>query len=136
MKLYLAGPMTGIPQFNFPLFIAAAGELRDRGHEVVTPAELDSPKARKAALASPDGDLVAYETKTGETFGSLLARDVKLIADGDIEAVVVLPGWRRSRGARLETFVAFLCGKPTVYYPTLKRVPFTSLLSAWAGRAR
>ena len=131
MRLYLAGPMTGIPQFNFPLFIEATEHLRTLGHDVVTPAELDSPEALSAALASPDGDLANYQAATGETFGTLLSRDVRMIADEGIEGVVVLPGWERSRGARLETFVAHLLGLPVLRYPGLWRIPKVLLAGAW-----
>lgn len=116
MKVYLAGPMTGIPQMNFPAFDAAAKDLRARGYEVVSPAELDSPVSRAAALAATDGDLSSYSRETGETWGDLLARDVKIIADEGVEGIVVLPGWEKSRGARLETFVARLCDLPIYAY--------------------
>lgn len=134
MRLYLAGPMTGKPQFNFPDFDRMAGLLRANGYEVVNPAELDDPKSRAAALASVDGALGSL--KTGETWGDFLSRDVKLIADGGIDGVVVLLGWEKSRGARLETFVArALCGK-TVYTwggGVLRIVPALTLVKAWAG---
>jgi hypothetical protein len=113
-KYYLAGPMTGIPQFNFPAFDSAAARLREAGYDIVTPSELDSPEARKAALASPDGDPDGYKRETGETWGDLLARDVKIVAD-EVDGVAVLPGWASSRGARLEVFVARLCGKPILH---------------------
>lgn len=136
MRLYLAGPMTGIPQFNIPAFDAAAKRLRGEGFDVVSPAELDGPKVRRILLASPDGrdDLMAL---TGESWGDFLARDVKLIADGGIELIAVLPGWDRSRGARLETFVgAALCGLPVVAYEEnlpVQVVRPIELVRAWAG---
>lgn len=110
MKLYLAGPMTGVPQFNFPMFNRAAAFLRSLGHEVINPAEEDSPEIRTRALASLDGDPAALLRDTGESWGTLLARDVKIVAD-DIEGIVLLPGWLGSRGALLEATVAFLCKK-------------------------
>lgn len=112
--LYIAGPMTGLPQFNVPAFDMLAQRLRDAGYTIVSPAELDSPEVRKYALASPDGKLDPNNQIAGETWGDMLARDVKVIADV-VEGIVVLPNWFKSRGARLEVFVALLCNKP-VYF--------------------
>lgn len=139
MKVYLAGPMTGIPRFNFPAFDDAATMLRKRGYDVVSPAELDSPEHRAAAMASTDGDPTAYNSQTGETWGDLLARDVKLIADEGVEAIVVLPGWECSRGARLETFVGGLCGLRVYAFDghgILYEVAADTLGAAWATTAR
>lgn len=131
MRAYLAGPMSGIPQFNFPAFDAGAAELRALGYEVVSPAEMDDPASRKAAMESPDG-APGSGSSDGETWGDFLARDVKLIADGGIEAIFVLPGWERSRGARLETMVAHLVG---IYVYTLDSEPVgpLELARAWVG---
>lgn len=130
--IYVGGPMTGLPMFNFPAFDAAAAELRDRGYTVVSPAELDDPETRRAALASPDGSPGSGSTN-GETWGDFLSRDVKLIAD-KVDAIAVIDGWEKSRGARLETFVGrMLCGKPVVYYPSLRKVPKRQLAKAWLG---
>jgi hypothetical protein len=137
MRLYVAGPMTHYPHFNYPAFIAAATLLRYRGYDVVSPAELDDPEDRAAALASRDGNPATY---TGtSTWGDFLARDVKLLADDGIEGIVVLPGWKASRGARLETFVASaLCGLPVFYYEAwgddLLPVPLIELVRAWAAK--
>ena len=114
-KFYIAGPMTGIPQFNFPAFDVAAASLRSFGYEVVSPVELDDEESRAAALSNETGDPYAYEDDTNETWGDLLSRDVKLIAD-EVDAVICLPGWEKSKGARLEVFVARTCGKPVYSY--------------------
>ena len=109
MKYYLAGPMSWVPQFNIPAFDRATKELRANGYEIFSPAELDSDEVRAAALKSKDGD--PADVTSIETWGDMLARDVKLIADECDGGVVFLDGWERSRGARLEAFVGILCGR-------------------------
>lgn len=117
MRLYVAGPMSGIPHFNIPLFDRVTADLRRMGHTVTNPAEEDPPPVREAALASKHGD-PADLLPTGSTHGDLLARDVKLIADG-IDGIVLLAGWEKSKGARLEAFVALTYGKPVYRLKTL-----------------
>ncbi|MFU7262033.1 DUF4406 domain-containing protein, partial [Pseudomonas aeruginosa] len=38
-RIYLAGPMTGLPEHNFPAFHAEAARLRSLGYQVENPAE-------------------------------------------------------------------------------------------------
>jgi hypothetical protein len=112
---YLAGPMRGFPQCNFPAFIAAADKLRAAGHTIISPAEMDSPETRKEAMQCVGGE--DLKTYGGETTGSILARDVRIVAD-DVTGIVFLPGWSHSRGARLEAFVALLYDKElAVFFP-------------------
>lgn len=111
MKWYLAGKMSGIPQHNIPAFDAAAAELRAKGHEITSPAELDDPAIRTAALDDMSGSL----NLIGESWGNVLARDVHLVADA-VDGIVFLPAWDTSRGARLEAYVGLLCGKQFAYY--------------------
>ncbi len=112
--LYLGGPMTGKPQFNFPAFDRAAERLREHGYGIVSPAELDDPETRDAALASADG-APGTGSHSGQTWADFLARDVKLIAD-KVDGIVLLDGWEKSKGARLECFVARLDNKPIYLY--------------------
>ena len=103
---YLAGPMSGYPQFNFPLFYSATAALRAAGYNIISPAELDAQHGvDKEALASTDGDAA----KLSQTWGDLLARDVKIVAD-TAQGIIFLPNWSKSRGAKLEAFTALLCG--------------------------
>ena len=134
-KAYLAGPMTGYPSFNFPLFIKAAAELREMEFEVVSPAELDDEKARAAAMASEWGDPEEYARLTGLSWADFLSRDVKLIADGGFDMIIVLPGWEQSRGARLETFVGMLCGIGIYAYQDghVVTLSMAQKVQAWTG---
>ena len=105
MKVYLAGPMTNVPHYNFPLFDQVAALLRAGGWEVISPAEEDRKRKIGAiAEASPDG-----KSELPETWADVLGRDLKLIADGGVEGIVFLPGWTQSRGARLEAQIGLLC---------------------------
>jgi hypothetical protein len=102
-SFYLAGPMSGLPQFNFPAFYAGATDLRGRGYEIVSPAELDDEQTKADAMASANGN--PQDAK--RTWADFLARDVKIVAD-QVQGIVFLPDWHKSRGARLEAFVGLL----------------------------
>lgn len=128
MRLYVSGPMTGLARFNYPAFDRAAVELRSRGMEVISPAEVAGSELRAKALASPDGDGSTLGIEHSR--GTLLAEELRLIID-HVDRVAVLPGWQRSGGALLETFAAVLHGKRVVYYPSLRRVPRRTLIRAW-----
>lgn len=97
--------MSGLPQFNFPAFYAAAKTLRAMNFEVVSPAELDDEEDAGVAMASSTGN----PKDAKRSWGDFLARDVKILADGDIKGIVFLKGWTKSRGARLEATVGLLC---------------------------
>jgi hypothetical protein len=104
VSYYLAGPMSGIPQCNFPAFTKAAQTLRDWGYNIISPAELDSPDMIAAAMANTTGEI----TPGGPTWGDFLSRDVKIVAD-KVGGIILLDGWRKSRGAKLEVCVGLLC---------------------------
>lgn len=106
MKIYLAGPMTGIPYFNFPAFNDAASMLRDQGHEVFNPAEADN--ARHGTDISRDnfkGDPGIAIAKYGFSLREALAEDFAYLCE-EAEAIALLPGWEASSGARAEWAVA------------------------------
>ncbi|BCQ23135.1 DUF4406 domain-containing protein [Caballeronia sp. NK8] len=84
MKLYVAGPMTGYPELNFPAFHAEAARLRALGFEIVNPAEVD---------VGPNPAWLAC-----------MRADIKLLVDCD--GIALLPGWEQSPGATLEHTIA------------------------------
>jgi len=93
MKLYLSGPMSGIPDNNAPAFKLAAAHLRFQGYEVVVPHELD------------------HNDRGSKTWGDFMGRDIKLIADGDFDGIVMIPYWEKSNGARVELLTMLLLNK-------------------------
>lgn len=105
---YLAGPMTGIPQYNFPAFDRAAAALRKKGYRIQSPAELDSPEERVRAMASADGSPGDY----GNNWRWPLRRDADIVMNDDCIGVICIEGWEASRGAKLETYIAEAFDKP------------------------
>lgn len=106
--VYLAGPMRGMPEHNFPAFHAASGDLRSRGFEVWSPAEYDEGRG-----FDPKRD-------TPASLASYMEEDLAAVCRAD--AVVVLPGWEGSQGARLEVQVARALEIPVLSYPELEPV--------------
>lgn len=111
---YLAGPMSGLPLFNFPAFRAAREDLRARGIAVYCPAEADE-LAGFDPTSDPADDLAVY-----------MRRDLAAVAQS--AGVIVLPGWRASAGVQREVTVAGWCGLPILEYPDLTPVQPESIL--------
>lgn len=111
MKVYLAGPMTGIEDWNFPAFIDGARALREAGHEVISPAEHDLELGYVEVTARDDGDVPIHFDIT-ESFDRevVLAWDCEQIPTCD--AVVLLCGYGKSSGVRQELATAWATGVP------------------------
>jgi Domain of unknown function (DUF4406) len=92
-RVYLAGGMTGHPELNFPLFHRMAASLRASGYEVMNPAEIcPDPTAKWEDCMR--ADLAALVT---------------------CDAIALLPGWEKSRGASLEHTVAMALGMRPIF---------------------
>jgi hypothetical protein len=87
MRVYLSGPMTGLPDCNFPAFHAAAAAWRSMGWDVANPAE------------SFGGDATL-------PYLTYCRHDVKLLKTCDL--IAVLPGWDAptARGSLWEVAIA------------------------------
>lgn len=109
MRVYLSGPMRGIPEWNYPLFNAAAAEIRARGHECFNPAEHDGG-------VDPTG-LTGHEDlgELGFDLRAALEADTTWICR-EAEAILVLPGWERSKGAAAEVALGRALGLPILRF--------------------
>ena len=114
MKIYIAGPMTGLPEYNFPAFDKAAAILTAQGHEVFNPAQNDRDHGFDAS------GLVGHEAeRLGFSLRRALKQDLSWICD-HAEALVLLEGWERSKGVRAEMALAEALGIPKY---ELERLP-------------
>ena len=98
MRIYIAGPMTGMPEHNFPAFHSAAQRLRRAGWDVVNPAE-------------------NFSGRTDLPRADYMRADVAALVECD--AIALLPGWEDSRGAKVEYLLAREMGLKTIDVATL-----------------
>jgi Domain of unknown function (DUF4406) len=110
MKIYLAGPMRGIREFNFPAFYAAAAKLRAEGHEVFSPAERDNEKhGVDISKGNARGDERLATEQHGFNLRDALGDDLAWIC-AHADGIALLPGWEVSKGANAERATAIALG--------------------------
>jgi len=102
--VYIAGPMRGIPLFNFPAFYRAAALLQMLGHKPINPAELDQQAGFDPSTLPEDYDWQNLDA-IGFSLRDAAKRDLVAIVES-ATAILLLPGWERSKGARAERAVA------------------------------
>lgn len=104
--VYLAGPMRGLANFNKPAFMAGADALRAKGFRVFNPVEETIRIYGEGVYESnPAGDEAATPIDPRKVFFNDIAF-ICLYAD----AVVLLPGWEKSKGATAEKSIADALG--------------------------
>ena len=114
MKLYIAGPMRGYPEFNFPAFHAAAKNLREQGHYVFSPAEKDEEVHGEGfSKEFATGDLAEAESK-GFSLRRALGDDLAWICK-EADGIYLLKGWENSKGANAEKATAEALGLAVLY---------------------
>jgi hypothetical protein len=112
--VYLAGPMSNIAGFNFPLFFDATDWLRNvLGWKVWSPAEKDLdtiPWDEMQTVPGFDtGDLKTYCENSSFTMSNAMEWDLPAIMNSD--GIVLLPGWETSTGCRWERTCAEALGR-------------------------
>lgn len=96
-RAYLAGPMRGYPQLNYPAFLDAARKLRAAGWHIWSPVEHN--------IENGIDDTQYAELRKA------LAADLSYICQ-HADAVIVLPGWQQSLGVNAEVAAARALGLP------------------------
>lgn len=114
MNIYLAGPMRGYKDFNFPAFFEAAAKLEAEGHEVFNPAARDTKEWGSEKLKSETGSEKEVADRLGFKDSLTLIRRC-LLADTRYictraDAIYVLPGWEKSKGAQAERALGIAIG--------------------------
>lgn len=87
--VYIAGPMTGYPNYNYDSFHAAAAKWRGSGWKVMNPAE-------------------SFGGNQKLTYERYMRNAIRLVLKS--RAVALLPGWEKSKGAQMEVLIASRMG--------------------------
>lgn len=106
MKYYLAGPMTGVPEYNFPLFTEVASRLRAQGAEIVSPHEIDHGETR--------------ETRGGLPYHTYMRAGLRRLLD--CHGIILLPDWKNSVGTIAEFRVALACGMEYAQWDNILKI--------------
>lgn len=101
-QVYVAGPMTGLPEFNFPAFFSKAKELESKGWKVWNPAAKDEEANIDKEAMKTGNDKIAIER--GFDMREAFKWDADKVINGD--AIYMLKGWEASPGARAEHAIA------------------------------
>jgi len=102
-KLYLSGPITGMPNLNIDEFQKYEDKFKSLNFEVINPHKLHTEE----------------ETKTFE-WHNFMRRDIGAMTECDF--IVVLKGWEKSKGANLEVYIARNLSMPIIDAITLKEL--------------
>jgi len=104
---YIAGPMRGYENLNFPLFDKVADLARKLGWNIINPADLDRTHGIDPVHDPESMDRIVkddpnfLQTIVQRDIGEILTLD-KTRGDG----MILLPGWEKSTGARAEVATA------------------------------
>ena len=96
---YIAGPMSGQKDHNYPAFQEATTTLRKKGMIIISPHEL---------FPQP---ITALPVRVRQ---ERLRKDMTQLARCD--GIILLPGWSKSQGAKLELTVALELGLEVFCY--------------------
>lgn len=104
MRVFISGPVSGMPDNNVAAFATAAYRLRKAGHEVYSPVESVPPEL------SHTQTMIMCLQELARDSGTVPVYMDKPVLKPLYKVMVQLDGWEESPGARLEAEVADACG--------------------------
>lgn len=109
-KIYLAGPMSGYPELNHPLFFETAEALEEGGWDVFNPAQSDV-----EVYGDTEATIEAMANDKDTFLRAALLSDLSWICE-EADAIAMLPGWEKSLGARAEHATAVALDLQIIYF--------------------
>lgn len=109
-RVYICGPISGLPDGNKPAFEAADKMIREHGFHPINPHVLCLDIVR------------SHQGTEQDLWTKCMKRDITYMLDCDF--VVLLNGWHKSRGAMVEINTASAVGIPCI--------PLTEFLNKYA----
>lgn len=94
--VYISGPMSDLPDLNYPSFFAAEKVLETKYSKVLNPARLRLDKGQE------------------NTWENWMRKAIVMMMEAT--HVVLLPGWENSKGAKEEVRLAELLGMKVIKY--------------------
>lgn len=128
-RCYIAGPMRGLPELNFPAFDKARDYAKSRGWEPISPADMDRNSGIKEDYQN---------TFRPEETRSFVERDMDALLSLRAEhgdAIALLPGWEKSTGATAEFFVAKWLGLKCLNAVTMEPFSVSDAIYTTLGHA-
>jgi Domain of unknown function (DUF4406) len=98
LRVYIAGPIAGMPDGNKEAFLLRVKQLTDAGHEPLNPWDIGAEHEGYECIGEP------VEHSTDHLYGCYLRGDIMrmMFCDG----ISLLDGWENSKGAVTEEHVA------------------------------
>jgi hypothetical protein len=110
-KVYISGPMTGRPDFNYPAFHKAEEYIKSLGYIPLNPAR-------------------NFGGRTDLPREVYLRKDVEMLLQAN--EVWVLPGWQEGEGSKLEVAIAQALNIPVVEYDTQTPISQNLVITVWS----
>lgn len=114
MKIYISGPMSNLPLSNYPAFNRMAEKLRSNGYTVFNPAEISGPAPMENYYMSKRERWIWY-----------MKQSLRMMLKAD--TLVMLTGWKKSKGAKMERWIAKLLGYRIIEESDLKEIGYANV---------